>query len=485
MTLTMGEVASDKEFPAGSWIVSTRQPLKNLVNALMEFDPRMTDAFLKEERFDLEKKNKSRLYDVSSWSTPIAYGVRCYSSTMPVEVSQVKYAGSKLKGGAPDKTPAYGYVLNGSDDAATFAVVHLLEEGVAVRAAEKEFRVGENTFPRGSFLLRKVENQDNLHEIVQRFAEKHSVEFYGADTALDLDGVDLGGGFFGLLTRPRIAAAMGRGISTTSYGALWNILDDRYRVRVSSLDADRLSSLDLRKYNVLILPSGSYSSEALSALKQWVTNGGTLIALGSATALLTQEKSEMSQVRERRDVLEKLDEYEEAAEREEKALIAEASQKDVWDYTPGVIEEASPAEKDKKPPVEKLKRQDEWERRFSPNGAFLRTRIDPYHWLTYGIREPLAVMVGSNRSFYSKPPVETPVRFVDEASIRVSGLLWPEARKRFAKSAYLTRERMGRGQIILFPFEPHMRAYFPETTRLLWNAVFLGPGLGAQTPIPW
>ena len=480
-----GEVISDKEFPAGCWIVYTQQQMKNLINAIMDFDPRMTDDFLKQERFYLEKKNQSRLYDVSSWSMPIAHAVQCYSATMPVEIEREKQGRLEAKTIIPTDVPAYGYVLDGGDDAITHAVSRLLDKGIAVRTAEKAFSAAGRDFPRGSFLIRRVENHDDAHAIITQIASQTAATVYCADTALDLDKVDLGGRYFGLLTQPRIAIAMGRSISTTSYGALWNLLDAKYKIRASSLDADRLTSLDLRKYNVLILPSGSYEESVIPTLKQWVNNGGTLIALESAVAFLTNEKSGMSSVRERIDVLDKLEEYEEAVEHEENALTASASQKDVWDYRAEDIKEATPVEKKDKLVKEKLKRIDAWERRFSPHGTFLKTKIDAYHWLTYGVNDPLAVMVGSGNSYFAKPPVETPVRFTDQATIRVSGLLWPEARRRFTKTAYLTRERIGKGQLILFPFEPAFRGYYHETARLLWNAIFLGPGLGAETQIPW
>jgi hypothetical protein len=38
--------------------------------------------------------------------------------------------------------------------------------------------------------------------------------------------------------------------------------------------------------------------------------------------------------------------------------------------------------------------------------------------------------------------------------MRLSGLLWPEARERLADSAYLTVERLGNGQVILFASSP-------------------------------
>ena len=494
LTGVFGERLPDKKFPAGTWIVPARQPVKNLLHAVLEFDPRLKDSYLQEERFYLEKKNETRLYDVSAWSMPIAYGVDCWQATATIEVPQTRITELDAAPAPPPLSrPQYGYVLSGSDDSATIAVTRLLEAGFAVRISERPFRVGALSFPTGSFLLRKVENPERLHEAIQSLRRETGVKIIGADTALDLEGVDLGGGYFTLLTPPRIGIVMGRTINVTSYGATWNWLDNEYHMRVSSLDADILSWLDLRKYNLLILPSadnvGALKSvleeSGLKRIKQWVENGGTLIALGSSVSLFTDPKADWSSARERGEVLDQLYIYEEAAEREAHALIASASQADIWDYHPKEIQSATGAVKKKPDDIESLKRQDAWERRFSPHGAFLRVQIDPYHWLGYGVRSPLAVMVNGSNSYYAKPPVENPVRFTGEADIRVSGLLWPEARRRFAGSVYLTREGKGKGQLILFPYEPHERGYYPETTRLLWNAVFLGPGIGAETPLPW
>jgi len=485
----LGAYVARRSFPSGTWIIPTRQPLKNLVNAVLEFDTRMKDEFLAEERFYLEKKNQSRMYDISAWSMPIAYGVTCYQATAPVNPFTTRVARVPLpEGKCPETRPAYGYGLSTADDASTLAVTRLLEKGFAVRASDKEFRLGYRTFPRGSFLLRNVENRDRAHEEIVRISQETGAAFYGADTALDLNGIDLGGQHFKLLAAPRVAVMMGRPVSTTSYGAIWHLLDERYRYRVSSLDIDSLMEWDLRNYNVILIPSGEIRSgvreSGLEKLKLWVENGGTLIALGSAVSMVTDAKTGLSTVRERGDVLDKLEEYEEAVEREERALTATASQADVWEYHPAV-QSATKEEKAKPENVEKLKRQEEWERRFSPQGALLLARTDPYHWLAYGVSNPVVVMTGGRGVFYSKPPVETAVRFADEASLRVSGLLWPEARKRLAKTAYATREGRGKGQIILFPFQPNERGYYPETTRLLWNAIFLGPGLGAEAPLPW
>jgi hypothetical protein len=70
-----------------------------------------------------------------------------------------------------------------------------------------------------------------------------------------------------------------------------------------------------------------------------------------------------------------------------------------------------------------------------------------------------------------------------ELHVRMSGLLWPEAAQRIANSAYLTRESVGNGQIIMFSGEPVFRGATLGTNRLLLNAVVFGPGMGTRSNI--
>ena len=70
-----------------------------------------------------------------------------------------------------------------------------------------------------------------------------------------------------------------------------------------------------------------------------------------------------------------------------------------------------------------------------------------------------------------------------DLNVRMSGLVWPEASQRIANSAYLTRERIGRGQVILFAGEPNFRGAALGTNRLWLNAVVYGSGLGTSARI--
>jgi hypothetical protein len=88
-------------------------------------------------------------------------------------------------------------------------------------------------------------------------------------------------------------------------------------------------------------------------------------------------------------------------------------------------------------------------------------------------------------AYVAKSGVEVPGRFSEPARLRLSGLLWPEARARWAHTAYLTREAIGKGQVILFAATPDFRGCFYGSERLLLNAMFLGPGFGTRRPIEW
>ena len=113
-------------------------------------------------------------------------------------------------------------------------------------------------------------------------------------------------------------------MSTSSFGFVWYQLDYVMGLRCSPINVQSLERIDLRKYNVLILPSGGavgavLRGGALKNVRNWVEAGGTLIAIGNSAAALANENSGLSSVRRLRDVLDKLDEYEESLQYENSA----------------------------------------------------------------------------------------------------------------------------------------------------------------------
>jgi len=297
-------------------------------------------------------------------------------------------------------------------------------------------------------------------------------------------------------------------------------------IRTSPVNLQSIRGVDLRRYNVLILPN-SWGGSALGAildegvrkqLRDWLEAGGTLVAFGSSAAFIANEKQGLSSVRLRPDVLDKLDVYAEAVKRERAARDIKIDAGEVWtgrqpsaapNATSGGVESekadesrgaGKPSDQDKDKSNEKeseksksgkgkdaeeLKREDAWQRIFSPGGVFVRADLDREHWLCFGLDKNLPVMIGGSNVFMAMQPARTPVRLSEGEALRLSGLLWPEARERFANSAYLTVERVGSGQIILFAFDPMFRGYTEGSGRMLLNAVIFGPGLGTSQPVPW
>lgn len=202
-------------------------------------------------------------------------------------------------------------------------------------------------------------------------------------------------------------------------------------------------------------------------------------------------------------------------------------------------EDDAGAEEDE-PDEDEIKKRDEWNRLFMPTGAILATRLDDRHWLTLGCRtrgenlidesdetpearaqreaeeakrgrdDYLPVLYTGGTILMAGRGVEAPIRFGfhvpaapgangeatapkkigwarnppgQDLVLRMSGLLWPEAAVRIANSAFVTRERVGDGQVILFACSPTFRGATLGTSRVFENAIVFGPGLGARAPI--
>ncbi len=489
-----GESYGSKTLAPGSYVVPLAQPMGLLAKTLLEFDPRMTTSSLEEERYELEKNKRSRIYDVTAWSLPIAAGIECYSSSSDVRGDLEHATAPEQKPGRVRGDGAYGYLIDGRRDKALSAATALMEAGCSVRHATKPFRAAGVDFVRGSFLLRGVENPEDLHSILERVCEETGVDAIGAASALSQEGPDLGARRFQLLKAPRVCLLGGSPISSSSYGAIWFMLDHVLGTRSSRLDIGRLHRAELDKYNVIIMPDswGRAYGEVLGRggvrkLKRWIEDGGTLIAMGSAATALADTSLGLGTVRLRRQAINKLDEYEDALKMEP-VEPAPIDSLEIWEWSPRekeADEGGEKGEKAAKKSSQELKAEDEMLRLFRPQGAMLRVDLDQEHWLASGSGDKVPAVLFSRSAFMSKPPVETVGRLAEKAEMRVSGLLWPEARTRWAKTAYLTRESVGEGQIILFLNDPYFRAQYLGTGRLLMNAIVLGPGMGTHTSQPW
>ncbi len=473
-----------REFPAGTLVVRRQQPRAALVSALLDFDPRMSPEFLRDERRDLEVRGESRIYDVTGWAPPLAMGVDAYWSGDDVSAGLAPYVPAVAETGRFDEgSGAYAYVIDGASDAVLPALATLLQGGARVRVAQQSFVAAGRRFGRGSLLMRRLENDETLAGLLRAVAAE-GVVVHTASTARSPDDTpDLGGGEFTLLTRPRVAMPVGDSLDENALGETWHLLDRELGVSVSLIPAG--GWVDLRAYNAIVLAPGAGNAFSADALKSWMESGGTLIAIGDAVGSFAAEGG-VSAVRRREDVLDDLLEYETAVALERAAGSRPAYVDDLWD-NPSEAPPNFPAAERPESSLEGVEL-DRYRRRFAPNGVIARADLDSTHWVAFGAGLPsesaAAVFVQGPRVLLAKPPVQTPARFASRDRLRLSGLLWPEAAERLADSAYVTVERVGSGQLILFAHRPNFRGAWKGTSRMLANAILLGPGCGASAPAP-
>jgi hypothetical protein len=406
-------------------------------------------------------------------------------------------------------------IVDGADDASVALAARLLELGVGVRVSDKPFELDGRSYARGSVVVLPFDNRrfdGDLGVLVDEAAAELELVATPVATGLgDGDLPDLGGGHFRRMEAPRIAVLARLGVSGYDFGSVWHAIDERLAIRHSHLDREYLTSSDLGRYNVLVLPGvgrRQFSESEREALAGWVEAGGTLIAMAGSAGQLAGKDSELSDVRELSAVLDDLDKYELALERERQWRLGETPDaKSVWSHTLASApsypwEETAELAR---PGTDELRRRDSWAKMFMPQGAFLASRVDQEHWLTLGTGDTLPVLFGgSARVLMAADGVEAPVRAgvlrrTDNAEatrigwsrvpsgyelrLRMSGLLWPEAASRIANAALVTRESKGSGQVILFAAPPTFRGTSRGTERLFMNALIYGPGFGASRSI--
>ncbi|AJP42478.1 peptidase [Alteromonas australica] len=510
-TTHLGNTLSDTVIPKGSLVIPNRQPDAPLIAAILEFDAGVNDAVLIEERQKTLRDGSSVMYDTTAWNLTMMYGLD--SLTVPEHLTKnlEKYRQTPISNATP--SAGIAWAVDGADDRSVAFAARLMEQGIHVRFIDKDAKYNNQTLNRGSIVVTVTDNPN--HTEVAKHASQMANEL-GLKLVTIQNGYgkgdlpDWGGEHLPLLTKPQVAIISHGSISSYDAGATWWSIDTNLGIRHSQIDVNALSYTDLRRYNVLVLPSGrvNFSNGQLAALKAWVQNGGTLIAHDRSAAALAKEDG-IGTVRTLEGAFDKALDYDIALYREYLAESEAMSSSSVMSHTLDTDYRYPWADLPKPQSEEELKRRDNWLKLFMPSGAIVAGRTDQLHWLTVGTNDILPLMYSSQPLLMSDSRSQAVVRAgvyandkaankTDEAkgnnstgrwftlpegktlNVRMSGLVWPEAQQRIANTAYLTRERVGKGQVILFSGQPNFRGSSRGTNRLLLNAIVYGPGLGSR-----
>ena len=498
-----GVTVNEYTIPTGSMIIPNNQPEAPLISAILEFDAEIDDEVLIEEKQKRIKNGSSIMYDTTAFNFTMMFGLPAI--TVPQDLKDNLTNWTPSPESLEINQDAVIWAVDGKDDRSVAFAARLLEQNVQVRIIDKNSRLSGHDLSRGSVAVIAMDNPsyNNLHETIKTVATDLDISVVSIESGFGPKELpDWGGRHFRLLKKPQIAILSHSGFSSYDVGVSWWSLDHHLGIRHSQLNSSLTGYGDLRRYNTIILPSGNpdLSDYAKNTLMDWVKQGGTLIANNRSTRTIISSDG-MGSVKSLNTTFDKSKSYNIDLMREIYSLEDNIDISDANDNKVDT-EITYPWEtSDVTYTKEQLEMRDKWQSTLMPSGAIVSARADSENWLTFGAEDVVPVLYGNypilmtggnstaalrigelipNKDSETKTINWSQIPSGYDLNVRMSGLVWPEASQRIANSAYLTREKIGKGQIILFSGEPNFRGSARGTNRLWLNAVVYGSGLGTD-----
>lgn len=462
-------------FAAGSWAVSTVQPLGRLVRALLEAEPELPGAWVARQRERAEQNLDDEFFDVTAWGLPLAFGLDAWvHAGVPPGLETVRGETGPAAGerawSADDRSAGepVGWVLPWQGIAGYRVAGRLLGSGAPLRLALGTVETADSTVGAGSLFVPRRGAPDDLEELVARAGGPGAVaslrpvrDSYGEV------GTSLGSDRVVRLHPPRIGLLGGPGVDTTSFGSLWWLLDRLVEVPAARLEITDFGRRELLGLDVLVLPDGDYGAlggggqrsgdqggddqaTVPAELAGWVRDGGILVAVGEARRWLVAIG--LSAV--------------EAWPQEDDDAPSPAAGEPRSSYEPERLSSAGgdPSARER--------------RLLHIPGAIVATRLSPGHPLAAGLPAPPPVLFRGDSFWRPTGDPQQDVLTGREIDPVTAGFTWPEGREHLAGSLLVASERVGGGRVVLFAQEPAFRGFWRATMPLLLDAVLYGPSHG-------
>lgn len=410
-----------------AYAVPTKQPKSRLVQAIFEKRTSFRDSLF---------------YDISAWTFPMAMNLD-YEEGLPTKIAaeqielvdgNVEKTLERLKAtrrGEDELTRSdYGYLIDWQAYHSPGMLYELLDRDLRVKVAMKPFSITGKDHARGTLFL-PLQNQsmagNEIYALLDSLSRKREISVTPVSTGLT-KGIDLGSRQFRNLEKPKIALLTGSGVSSYDAGEIWHLMDQRYKIPVTKLEVGDLDRADLSRYNTIILPNfyGTIDERGTDALKNWVQNGGTLIAYKYGLRWL--QRAKLANIAFK------------TAQRGDTTITFEQRRN------------ASGAQR--------------------IGGAIFNVNLDRSHPIAFGYkRENLPVF--RNTTLFLKPDAQSydnPLLY-DEQPL-LSGYISEENLAALKGTSAMFHNSYGRGDVVGFTDNTQFRAFWFGTNKLLMNAIF-------------
>lgn len=389
------------------------------------------------------KLQDSLTYDITAWNLMYAFNLNAYASGERINVSK-SFERKPINNTTVTSKP-YAYIFHyQSLEDVTFMAL-LMRRGIKVRSAEKSFSVNGQNFDAGALIVTRRNNEtiDDFDNVVQSMAKATGRKIYYSATGFVEKGKDVGSSEVKYLKAPRIAVLFGDQTSSISAGEIWYFFEQQINYPITQIGTDYFKTVDLKKYDVLVIPEGSYRIFDESTLEQvsaWVSGGGKLIVIASALNAFV-EKNGFG-----------LKSYTKESERSE----AEKKERE-WKYK------------------EALTRYEDAERKQlsdAISGAIYKVTLDSSHPLAFGLKDTYYTLK-TNELRYGFLENGWNVGVIKGKAKPIQGFAGTRINRKLDNSLVLGVEEKGDGNIVYLVDNPLFRCFWENGKMLFANAVFM------------
>ncbi|THH41366.1 M14 family metallopeptidase [Neolewinella litorea] len=435
----------DRTHPEGSLIISTEQPRHLFINSILSNQLEIEDSVM---------------YDMSTWSAPLAYNLEAYQLAGPVRVDTEFVTLIEREGrvSGPSEAPIYAYVIDWSQRNAPQALAELWKAGIRVRTALEPFTADSGAeFSAGSLVVlrgRNLEKESELSDLMQQLADDHGLQIERFTTGRMRLGNDLASTRNYPVKQPEVAMLVDEPFDTYTSGQIYFLFDWETRLPVTRIRTSilrqtavpkfgsRYGYADLNDYDVLILPDADnleevFGKEERATLRDWISAGGTLITVGSTAEFFTAQR----------------------------------------DFTDQRLIEPGKDTSETAAQLTFAERTDYYGKKNIP-GSALNATLDITHPLAYGLKPEVYTLKFGSTALAPAAGLQSVGRYVaDSTQLLAAGYAPGESLNLLAGNTWAGVRTIGRGKLVYLLDNPHYRMFWRGPSRLMQNAVMIVPGM--------
>ena len=409
-------------------VVKTNQPKGRLVKILLEPKTKLVDPLT---------------YDITAWSLPYAYGLLGYETTENIKTYDYK---DKFKSNQNTEN-AIGYIFEWKSLKDAQFLSELFKNNFNIRYNDKEITTNNKSFKPGSIIILKRDQEiDNFNNSIMRLANNYERNAHAILTGISENGPDLGSSDIKLMERKTVAVLAGDGISSLNYGAIWHFFERQLNYPLKHINLNGFSRTDMSNIDVLILPSGFYNSEKIKLkLKNWVKNGGKIIAIDRALNSLSTMDLGLTKNNN----------------------IIENNVSFVSDFSSRNNQENNENHNLVKYNERNRSRIDN-----SISGAIFKINLDNSHPMAYGYENDFYYSLKIGNSSYKLLDSGYNIGFLNSELKTVSGFAGKDALKKISNSLVFGHQNYGKGSFVYMVDNPLFRSFWENGKLLLVNSIF-------------